>query len=481
MQNTGKLKVLTFLFLCSLLAAAVTPVFANDLAVFHQGTLAQEMSGTTISLPIIVNQYPPTTIFGIQSSSFTFTNNPNLVTDISPTWARGLTISWAAFEPTQGAQVEESLATFEQNLLRLQSQGLTPIVTITGTPTWAQKIAGYTCGPMRSEYFPAFALFIKRMVLRYSQAPYFIHYWEIWNEPDVDVAHAQPNDTLGCWGDINDANYGGGYYGQMLQAVYPSVKQADPGAQVLVGGLLLDCDPGLSEIDPKPDNPGCKSSRFLNGVLAQGAGSSFDGISFHAYDYYSGILGQYSSRYWGSGGRNGPALLAKANYIKKVLADFQVSGKFLMNTEVALILGEDGITSDDFELTKAGYVGIAYSSAMAAGLRANVWFSLTNDWRYSGLLNNTKEPLPAYYAYQFARQEIGTSVYHRAITNYQGVQGYEFTKGDRLIWVIWAPDGSTLDNLPADPLTIYDALGHPQALTSPIPVTSSPIYIEMPN
>jgi hypothetical protein len=38
-------------------------------------------------------------------------------------------------------------------------------------------------------------------------------------------------------------NFGGEYYGNMLKIVYPAIKSADPQAQVLVGGLLLDCDP----------------------------------------------------------------------------------------------------------------------------------------------------------------------------------------------------------------------------------------------
>ena len=74
----------------------------------------------------------------------------------------------------------------------------------------------------------------------------------------------------------------------MLKVAYPQIKAADPQAQVLVGGLLLDCD-------PRP-GAGCSLTaqnaippKFLEGILRNNGGPYFDGVSFHAYDFYDWV------------------------------------------------------------------------------------------------------------------------------------------------------------------------------------------------
>jgi hypothetical protein len=41
------------------------------------------------------------------------------------------------------------------------------------------------------------------------------------------------------WGDISDPYYGGRYYGEMLMAVAPAMRAADPQVVIWLGGLLL--------------------------------------------------------------------------------------------------------------------------------------------------------------------------------------------------------------------------------------------------
>ncbi len=61
-------------------------------------------------------------------------------------------------------------------------------------------------------------------------------------------------------------------------------------------------------------------------------GAYFDGVSFHAYDYYWNTLGQYgNSPNWDSHwNTTGPAMIAKAKYINTLLASYGVTGKFLV-------------------------------------------------------------------------------------------------------------------------------------------------------
>ncbi len=105
----------------------------------------------------------------------------------------------------------------------------------------------------------------------------------------------------------------------MLKVVYPQIKAANPDAQVLVGGLVQDCDPrpGAScEIVGKPPSH-CK---FLEGILHNGGGPFFDGVSFHSYDYYKANGDQnclYCNPNWlSSWNTTGPVVALKAQYIR---------------------------------------------------------------------------------------------------------------------------------------------------------------------
>jgi hypothetical protein len=283
----------------------------------------------------------------------------------------------------------------------------------------------------------------------------------------------------------------------MLKVVYPQIKAANPQAQVLVGGLLLDCDPragagcdtvGHSNLPPK----------FLEGILRDNGlmdgGNYFDGVSFHAYDFYdyvnySGTFGQYGNGAWQSAWNStGPVTIAKAEFIKNVLNGYSVTGKFLMNTEVALGCGDatgsqSYCKTADFEATKAYYLVQTDAAAIAEGLRANIWYSVFG-WRNSELLNADQSLTPAYTALQFARSELRDATYSGAITaadlgGAAGVKGYKFQRGDRGIWLLWSLDGATHSiNLSGVPVAVWDALGASVTPAASMNVTLKPLYLE---
>jgi hypothetical protein len=281
----------------------------------------------------------------------------------------------------------------------------------------------------------------------------------------------------GCWGDQNDAYYGGGYYAEMLKAAYPQIKAADPQAQVLIGGLLLDCDPrpgagcatvGNSNLPPK----------FLEGILRNNGGPYFDGVSFHAYDFYQGQSGQYGNSNWQSAwNTTGPVFITKAQYLQSLLSQYGASGKFLINTESALLC--DSCSNDPtFETTKAFYVAQAYAAAIAEGLRANIWYSVMG-WRNSNLLNSDLSPRPAYTAFQFSRSELCNGTWLRNVTEYTGVKGGEFQRGDRRIWVLWSLDGNPHSiSLSSAPMAAWDTLGNSVSPAASMNVSLNPLYLE---
>ncbi len=420
-------------------------------------------------------------IFGIEY------HKPNellTVKEAGALWVRRNALLWSDVEPTEGARNWEAVSQLEEELITAAEQGQRVILIVRSTPTWAQQIPGSYCGAIKRKKLSAFALFMHDVVARYSQHPYNVRYWEIWNEPDVDPAVVKPDEVYGCWGDPQDDNFGGGYYAEMLRQVYPQIKAADPKAQVLIGGLLLDCDP----INPPETSNGsgqyrdCTSSRFLEGILEAGGGDFFDGVSFHAYDYYYGTAGQYGNGNWHSSWKTtGPVLMAKANFLRDVLQRYGYSGKYLMNTEVALLCGstgtEDMCKTQDFASTKADYVAQAYAAALAQGLRANIWYSLIG-WRGSALTDRNLKPLWAFQAYRFAAEQLGGATFTAELKDYPNVMGFRFDREATQLWVLWALGEDAQEvSLTSQPSAMYDALGNPLEISRNVLVTLAPLYV----
>jgi len=397
-------------------------------------------------------------------------------------WVRINALLWSDVEPQPGERRWEALSDLEQKLRAAAENGLSVILIVRSTPAWAQKVPGWLCGPVRPESLPAFADFIADAVARYSAPPFNVLYWELGNEPDVDPSLIPSDFPFGCWGDLSDALYGGGYYAEMLKTVYPRLKAANPQAQVVIGGLLMDCDP----VRPPETSPGsgqlkdCTPARYLEGILANGGGDYFDGVSFHAYDYYSRFGHYYNLGWHSSWDTLGPSVIAKASYLRGLLLAYGYPDKFLMNTETALICGRDGkeaqCQTEEFAQTKAYYLAQSYASAAGLGLRANIWYSIAG-WRGSGLVAG-EQALPAYEAFRFSAQMLAGVAPWGAVRQYPGVTGYEFRQGDDRIWLVWSLDDETHAlTLPEAPTAVYDVFGNPQATGTDVSITLAPLYL----
>jgi hypothetical protein len=169
---------------------------------------------------------------GVYSWSMSVDDFSSIRTD----WIRPEPVIWSAVEPKRGQREWSMLSGLEGELRAAAERGIQVELIVSGSPGWAQKVPGSECGPIKESELSTFARFMHDLVLRYSQPPFNVKYWEFWNEPDVDPSFSGSND-FGCWGDLDDPYYGGGYYAQMLKAVYSQVKSADPAAQVVVGGF----------------------------------------------------------------------------------------------------------------------------------------------------------------------------------------------------------------------------------------------------
>lgn len=476
-----KIKNILFLFFICAIFLLITLVPLNIKA----QSISQNLQNSTIEiddiytiyLPSLLKNYPRTNVFGITMAQLTEAQGIIPIAEAGTTWTRR-SLNWAEIEPIEGQRNWNT--NFEQELIRANNLGIRTILIIENTPSWALK-PGFNCGPVASDKFPLFGNFVYDTVKRYSVEPYNVQYWELWNEPDVAG-------FLGCWGDPNDKKYyGGKYYGQMLTYVYTKFKEANPLSQVLVGGLLLDCDP-----NNPPSGRTCVESKFLQGILEAGGGPYFDGVSFHAYDYYRS-LGQYGNSNWNSSSNaNGPVSIKKSEYLTDILNRYGVSSKYLLNTETALFYGpnvdyplcvEDA--PPELEETKAYYVIHSYATSVAYKYRANIWYAAFGG-RCAAMFNSDLSPLPAFNAYRFAINKLEEANFIRDVTEFSGIMGYEFQIPGRKLWVIWSKDG--LDHpitLPKEPVLINkvgpDGIAVQIANTVSLTVGLSPYFIEFSN
>lgn len=415
---------------------------------------------------------------GIHILNLSSPQEVSLLMDTQAGWTRFDNFHWDQIEPERMDPPAYQWDTVNEAGLRSAAENeINVIGMILFTPEWAQKVPGVACGPVAEDALPAFADFVQATVERYSQPPFNVKVWEIGNEPDVPWGVVDPHSGYGCWGDVTDPDFGGGYYAEVLKAVYPAIKAADPGAQLLVGGLLLDCDP----INP-PKDKDCTASRFLEGILKNGGGAFFDGVSFHAYDYYAGKPGVYGNGNWGSAwDTTGPVLVGKTSFINNLLAAYNVTGKSLWNTEVAILClpeGHPACAAEDFMVTKSAYAAQANAHALAEGLSANIWYHLQG-WRGSELVDSSLQPNAAYAAYQFnSRQLLGAQT-AREIQDFPGVKGFEITRNGERFWIVWAVDGTShMIQLPSIPQAVYDLSGNSLPAGQEVEVDWRPVYVE---
>ncbi len=391
-------------------------------------------------------------------------------------------VLWDAVEPQDGVYRWDVLSGMDAALEALSAQGVEIILVVRGTPLWAQQRYGIACGPIAAEQFPAFANFMTQLVQRYSASPYNVHYWELGNEPDVDPSLVPANSSLGCWGDKDAPYYGGEYYAEMLKVVYPAIKAADPQAQVLNGGLLLDCDP-----THPPEGADCRSATFFEGMMRNGGGDYLDFVNFHGYPPFvqESLLMDALYPAWAA---RGGVVVGKINYLREVMARYEVD-KPLFLTETSLLCPEwnkqDCIPPQDvFYEAQADYVVRRFVQNWALGLAGTIWYDFEGQaWRYASMVGrDLNNPDPAFYAFQYLNHKLDGMLLTGVVDTFPGVQGYIFSSpvGGQT-WVLWSVDESPqVIALPVNVTAVYDKYGQEIPLsTGPELEVASPVYFDI--
>ncbi|MSQ10744.1 MAG: hypothetical protein EXR52_07045 [Dehalococcoidia bacterium] len=185
----------------------------------------------------------------------------DLITGMGFNWIK-LTAPWKQYEPARGAYDWRDL---DGRVDRARAKGLKVMIRVDDTPDWASSKPGFFNAPPAND--GDLANFMGTLAARYKGK---VGGYEIWNEPNLDYE----------WGLINPDPV---RFGEMLKALYPRVKLADPAAVVITGGLSTAGDgtsgPYLGDlyylsklVDPNQDRD-----------PSDGYAAYFDAIGSHPY------------------------------------------------------------------------------------------------------------------------------------------------------------------------------------------------------
>lgn len=295
------------------------------------------------------------------------------------TWAR-TRLLWAAVEPEEDGPREWGMS--DSMVGAIARQELKGIVSIYKWPAWA---AESDCGPMGEEGLERYEDFVRAAVERYDGdghddmpgSPRIAH-WEIGNEPDFapSAGAALGESSYGsCFGDDPEA------YADVLVRSHAAIRAADPDATILFGGVAYDRFADYPDLDPGAA-AGPFRHDFVRNVLGalQAAHADepgypfFDMIGFHNYN-------DFRDKWDGPGGRS-PEIVGKAQrFRQEQLLDpgrFDFTDMPLVSTEVGIASGpsdEWTVRSEDYQAAYAGQVAVR---ALAAGLKAVIWYTATD-------------------------------------------------------------------------------------------------------
>ncbi len=412
---------------------------------------APQQSGPwRLYLPALYSDYPWVSPFGVEPRvSLRSAVWRDKAVELGVKWVRlNGRISWRILQPSEGAAIDwGELASFEEELRALKAEGMTPIVVVDDHPEWATVEAyGWDgerswCAAILPEKYGAYAQFVRALVARYKAPEFGVRYWELGNEPDVDPILVPGQSPFGCWGEIDDAYYGGEGYGEMLKVVTPAIKAEDPQAQVVLGGLLLSVP---ETTDPSFGRP----ELFLEGILRAGGAAYFDILAFHAYPSYWGAKVD-CDLYPGPGWTPwGGMVRGKSEYLRQMMARYGV--------EKPLFLDETGLGCPEYKEAcnppdaqffdvQASHATRSFVRGIGSGIMGFIWFTLDGPgWRYTNLVEADGTPKPVYEAYRELTEQLAQARYVQAVDHGPGLEAYLFRKGTGRVQVVWAVEDEEL-------------------------------------
>ena len=174
-------------------------------------------------------------------------------------WVR-IDLDWSAIESERGRY---DWAVTDKLVDQAEAHGINVLGVIAFTPDWARsstESAPENRRHQRPDRLSDYAEFTRMVVQRY--APRGVHSWEVWNEPN----------TGKFWPPVQDADE----YGELFRQAADAIRDVDPDATVLIGGLTTQ---------PDAPDPGLSPTEFLELLYDNGTAQLSDGVAAHPYSY----------------------------------------------------------------------------------------------------------------------------------------------------------------------------------------------------
>lgn len=220
-------------------------------------------------------------------------------------WIR-VDLDWAAIQPT--SPVLFNWSSFDTIVSAAAADGISVLPTIDYTPAWARPSGCSTrfCAPASPMQF---AIFAAAAVARY--APWGVHTWEIWNEPNLAT----------FWQPAPNAST----YVALLKVTTKLMRTVDPNATIISGGLAR-AHSGGGSIAPL---------QYLAQFCAAGGPALVDGIGYHPYSYPAPPDSGWGSNSWQGINQTHPS-------VESILRSFGAGSKPIWLTEYGAPTGGQG-------------------------------------------------------------------------------------------------------------------------------------------
>lgn len=195
---------------------------------------------------------PAKGIIGISDPHTLNRNVADLIAETGVQWVRA-ELHWSRVEPALNRGYRWSM--YDTMIKRFQDRGIKVQLILTYPPEFTQK----DWSVLQKRY----EIFVNRAVQRY--APRGVHYWEVFNEPNLPGYGWLTKD-------VSAKEHLGGYT-MLLALTNKAVRKHDPDGFVILGGLASDQHRGL---------PAESTMKTIYGL---GAKRCFDIFAYHPYGY----------------------------------------------------------------------------------------------------------------------------------------------------------------------------------------------------
>lgn len=348
-------------------------------------------------------------------------------------WAR-VYIDWATIEPAKGTF---NWAWYDKKLALIAASGAKIIATVSNPPQWAWKQEVDPC--INAVKDPQdFYNFMSALVDRYKNRYYndgtilatiSIHDWEILNEPDAIPGYR-------CDTGVMAYGYLGPDYANLVQSASAVIKNIDPTAKVIMGGIAYDW---FTEYN------GNFVRAFVGDVMTTTGGAGMDALNFHYFRDFRAEWERWSISNdaglpfakptppvcWPGGPSfpvDGPDVAAKLTYFKNQMSVCYNVNKPIYISEIghhgAAVLppGVDpNIDPTVYDLDyQARYVFEGNARALAYGATNVTWYALKivramTPVDEQGLLDDAGNPKKAFWTYQTLTRELTGYKYNRTL------------------------------------------------------------------